>query len=86
MEKKKVDPSNCFLRVERQTLHRLEKSGAVVFGFHTLFEPLSDLKAEGNGPVLAEALGGLEAGSVPAMHVYKSGVVWKDPLQDYLRS
>lgn len=81
-----VDPIKCSLRMERQTLHRLEKTGALVFGFKTFLEPLSKVKEEGSGPQLAKALDGLRLGSVPAMDVYKDGVIWREPLIEYLNS
>lgn len=81
---KTIDGDKCCLRMERQTLHRLEKTGALVFGFKTFLEPLSELRKEGSGPALAAAMDGLGAGSVPAADVYKSGVIWKEPLKDYL--
>jgi hypothetical protein len=83
---KAIDPEKCHLRMERQTLHRLEKTGALVFGFKTFMEPLSDLKEEGCGPQFAAALEGLRVGNVPAMDVYKNGVVWREPLVEYLTS
>jgi len=81
---KTIDGDRCSLRMERQTLHRLEKTGAIVFGFKTFIEPLSKLREEGSGPALADALNSLGAGSVPAMDVYKNGVIWKEPLTEYL--
>jgi hypothetical protein len=83
-ESKSVDGGKYALRMERQTLHRLERTGAMVFGFKTILEPLSELREEGSGPVLADALEGLRTGSSPAMDVYKSGVVWREPLVEYL--
>jgi hypothetical protein len=83
---KLIDPSKCSLRMERQTLHRLEKTGALIFGFKTFMEPLSELKKEGSGQALANALNGLNSGTVPAMDVYKDGVIWREPLVEYLTS
>jgi Protein of unknown function (DUF3445) len=83
---KSVDPEKCNLRMERQTLHRLEKTGALVFAFKTFLEPLSELKREGQGPMLAAAIDGMRTGSVPAMDVYKNGVIWREPLVAYLSS
>jgi Protein of unknown function (DUF3445) len=85
-QSKAIDGNKCSLRMERQTLHRLEKTGALVFGFKTFLEPLSELKKEGCGPRLADALNGLKAGSAPAMDVYKNGVIWREPLVEYLTS
>jgi hypothetical protein len=81
-----VDPHKCSLRMERQTLYRLERTGALIFSFKTFMEPLSELKREGSGPQLANALNGLRLGSVPAMDVYKDGVIWREPLVKYLNS
>jgi len=81
---KAIDGNACSFRTERSTLHRLEKTGAVVFGFKTFMEPLSKLRDEGSGPALSDALQGLGLGSVPAMDVYKDAVIWKDLLIDYL--
>jgi hypothetical protein len=77
---KKIDPAMCCLRMERQTLHRLQKTGAIIFAFKTFLEPLSELKKEGCGKQLAYAL------DVQAMDVYKDGVIWREPLVEYLTS
>ncbi|QIW95027.1 hypothetical protein AMS68_000545 [Peltaster fructicola] len=76
---------DCRLRAERQTLHRLPKSKALVFAFKTYQYHLDDVKAEGDGPALASAIEGLAAGSVPEMHFYKRGVVWGAKVARYLR-
>lgn len=81
----KVVPENCVLRSERQTLHRLENTGALVFAFKTYMYPLPEVKAKGLGEEMAEAAEGLWKGSVPAMAVYKRGVVWASKVVDYLR-
>lgn len=75
-----------FLRCERQTLHRLPNSRAIVFSFKTLTYPIAELKAEGLGEDLAQAIEGLEHGNVPEMHFYKRAVVWGKDLKEYLRS
>jgi hypothetical protein len=82
---KKVVPENCMLRSERQTLHRLEESGALVFAFKTFMYPLPDIKAAGLGSEMADAAEGLWKGSVPAMAVYKRGVVWARKVNEFLR-
>ncbi|KAJ5488832.1 hypothetical protein N7539_003722, partial [Penicillium diatomitis] len=74
-----------YLRCERQTLHRLPASGAIVFGFHTYIYPIQDIKAEGNGELLAQAIDGLEHGSVPEMFTYKGGGKWAGSVREYLR-
>jgi hypothetical protein len=85
-QSKKIDPTICYLRMERQTLHRLQKTGAIVFGFKTFLEPIPELKREGCGKLLADGLNGLRYGSVPAMDDYKDGVIWREPLVEYLTS
>lgn len=76
----------CRLRCERQTLHRLPKSGAIVFGIKTYQYTLQDVKATGDGHALADAIDGLGCGNVPDMLYYKRGIVWGDKVADYLRS
>jgi Protein of unknown function (DUF3445) len=75
-----------YLRSERQMLHRLPETKALVFSFKTYLYPLSDIKDEGLGEELAKAIDGLKEGSVPAMHFYKRGVVWGEAVKAYLRS
>lgn len=82
----KVEPEKCKLRSERQTLHRLGNTGALVFAFKTFMYPLPEAKAAGLGPEMADAAEGLWKGSVPSMAVYKRGVVWARKVADYLRA
>lgn len=74
------------LRSERQVLHRLPKTRALVFSFKTYQYLLQDVKDEGMGEELAQAIDGLKEGSVPAMHFYKRGVVWGEALKGFLRA
>ena len=85
-EKKSVVLDKCRLRCERQTLHRLEKTKAIVFAFKTYLYTLDEIKAEGSGPALADSTEGLFKGSVPDMAYYKRAVVWGDKVCEYLRS
>lgn len=85
-QRKDVVIENCRLRCERQTLHRLPKSQALVFAFKTYLYKLSEVKESGAGPELAEAIDGLQAGSVPAMAFYKRQVVWGEAVKRYLAS
>jgi len=85
-QQKDVDVSKCRLRCERQTLHRLPGTKALVFMFKTYQYKLEDVKAEGDGPALAEAIPGLAGGSVPDMAFYKRQVVWGDKIVEYLNS
>ncbi|KAI9660984.1 MAG: hypothetical protein M1821_009311 [Bathelium mastoideum] len=81
-----IDIGECVLRCERQTLHRLSETGALVFAFKTYQYELSDIKEEGNGEALAQAIDGLKAGNVPSMHVYKRGAVWGERVKEFLRA
>ncbi|KAJ5167975.1 uncharacterized protein N7482_003569 [Penicillium canariense] len=82
-EELKVDQT--VLRVERQTLHRLPQSKALVFAFHTYTYPIQQIKDEGLGEELALAIDGLKTGNVPAMHSYKRGDVWGNAVKEFLR-
>nr|OQO26333.1 hypothetical protein B0A51_05184 [Rachicladosporium sp. CCFEE 5018]OQO26796.1 hypothetical protein B0A51_04379 [Rachicladosporium sp. CCFEE 5018] len=77
---------DCRLRCERQTLHRLPETGALVFAFKTYLYTLQEVKDEGLGEVLAEAIDGLGKGSVAGMEVYKRGVVWGEKVKKFLSS
>lgn len=47
--------------------------------------PLPQLKDEGNGELLAEAIDGLGLGSAPKMTVYKRQVIWGERVKAFLR-
>jgi len=81
-----IDISNVYLRCERQTLHRLPRTKALVFAFKTYMYPIAEIKEEGLGEELAQAIDGLKEGSVPGMHFYKKGVVWGEAVKEFLRS
>ncbi|EHY53638.1 hypothetical protein HRR83_003853 [Exophiala dermatitidis] len=81
-----IDVDKTFLRCERQTLHRLPKSQALVFAFHTYLYPIQRIKDEGLGEELATAIDGLKSGNAPQMHFYKRGAVWGEAVKRYLRS
>ena len=85
-EQEGIDIDNTFLRCERQTLHRLPQSKALVFAFKTYMYPIREIKEEGMGEELAQAIDGLKEGSVPAMHFYKRGVVWGEEVKRFLRT
>jgi hypothetical protein len=80
-----VRPEECRLRCERQTLHRLERTGALVFAFKTYLYHLDEVVEEGLGEEMASAIEGLGKGSVPAVEVYKRAVVWRRRVVEYLR-
>ncbi|KAH8173685.1 hypothetical protein LIA77_07940 [Sarocladium implicatum] len=83
---KDIEPEECFLRVELQTLMRLPKTRAILFSFKTYLYPIPDVKAEGSGEQLAEAIEGLKKGNAPGMWTYKGSTQWGDRLCQYLRS
>lgn len=83
-QREEVVIENCRLRCERQTLHRLPQSKALVFAFKTYQYTLEEVKADGSGPELAAAIDGLGLGNVPDMKFYKRGVVWGDKVKEYL--
>ncbi|KAF7960598.1 hypothetical protein EAE96_000274 [Botrytis aclada] len=80
------DIEDTNLRCERQLVHRLLQTKALVFSFKTYLTPLTQVKGEGLGEELAEAIDGLRKGSVPEIHYYKRGVVWGEKVKEYLRS
>ncbi|KAK1145622.1 hypothetical protein N8T08_004181 [Aspergillus melleus] len=81
-----LDVDSTLLRCERQTLHRLPRSKALVFAFHTYTYPIQSVKDEGLGEDLAGAIDGLKEGNVPEMHWYKRAPVWGDAVKRFLRS
>ncbi|KAF6838338.1 hypothetical protein CPLU01_02450 [Colletotrichum plurivorum] len=81
-----VDISQCRLRQELQTLTRLPKTGAVLFSFKTYLTPLEEIKREGLGPQVADAIDGLKTGNAPGMWVYKGASRWGESVCEYLRA
>ncbi|KAF2153305.1 hypothetical protein K461DRAFT_293577 [Myriangium duriaei CBS 260.36] len=84
-QRAEVEVEKCRVRVERQTLHRLEETAGLCFAFKTYLYPLEEVRREGAGEALADAIEGLGKGSVPAMRVYKRGIVWGEKAVEYLR-
>jgi len=80
-----VDLTQTVLRCERQTLHRLPQTGAIVFAFKTYQYGLQELKDEGCGEELAAAIEGLGEGNAPGMVVYKRQIVWGKKVNAFLR-
>ncbi|KAJ5728264.1 hypothetical protein N7493_004594 [Penicillium malachiteum] len=83
---KDLDIEQTVLRCERQTLHRLPCSKALIFAFHTYTYPIQQIKDEGLGEDLAVAIDGLKYGNVPAIHAYKRGDYWGEAVKEFLRS
>jgi hypothetical protein len=46
---------------------------------------LRELRDEGSGEVLAEAIDGLGLGSAPGMTIYKRQVIWGDKVKAFLK-
>jgi dimethylamine monooxygenase subunit A len=70
-----------WLRVERQTLRRLPRSGDVLFGIRTHLAPLA---AAVDGPAAARALAARVREMPPAMAAYKGIAAIRDPLLAWL--
>ncbi|KAL3493645.1 hypothetical protein BJX62DRAFT_71063 [Aspergillus germanicus] len=86
MDVEGFDGSDTYLRCERQTLHRLPKSKALVFSFHTYTYPIKDIRDEGSGEEMAVAIDGLKEGNVPGIHAYKRAAYWGEAIKKFLRS
>ncbi|KAI9158024.1 hypothetical protein HJFPF1_06010 [Paramyrothecium foliicola] len=72
----KVDLDQTFARMELQTLSRLPETQSLLFSFKTYVYPIREIKEEGSGPAVADAIQGLKAGNAPGMWVYKGGIRW----------
>lgn len=75
--------TEVFYRSERQTLTRLPKSGAVVFGIRTFLVPMSDMKKEGEE--VANRLAGAIEKFPDDIRQYKNGIEWGQAVSGYLR-
>ncbi|KAK2611872.1 hypothetical protein N8I77_005191 [Diaporthe amygdali] len=81
-----IDIGKARVRCELQTLSRLPKTRAILFSFHTHLYTLEEVKSEGLGPQLAEAIDGLVKGNAPGMWQYKGALRWGKKVKEYLRS
>ena len=72
--------------MELQTLTRLPKTKALLFSFKTYLYPVRELKEEGIGEEIAEAIEGLGKGNAPGMWKYKGTVRWGKRVCEYLRA
>jgi hypothetical protein len=73
--------AQLWLRVERQTLRRLPRSGDVLFGIHTCVDPLEDAI---RSPQAARALAARVREMPDAMARYKSILPIREPLLAWL--
>lgn len=60
-----------YVRCELQTLFRLPVTGARIFTIHEYVYPLQQIKDEGLGPAMIEAIAGLKTGNVPEIWDYR---------------
>ncbi|CAG7946172.1 unnamed protein product [Penicillium salamii] len=81
-----INVDTARVRCERQMLHRLPETRAILFSFKTYLYSLPEIKGEGLGEALAEAIDGLKQGNVPGFHFYKRAAVWGESAKAYLRS
>lgn len=71
----------CFLRVEHQTLTALPRSKAIMFCVRSYMTPLAQIRAEGDGPKLAEAIE-----SMPEkLGMYKMRHFWGSEVLPWLK-
>ncbi|KAI0871703.1 hypothetical protein GGS24DRAFT_492025 [Hypoxylon argillaceum] len=78
----KNDPSldECFLRVEHQTLTKLPRTSAVIFTVRSYMTPLHQVKAEGDGKALAQAIESMPEG----LGHYKMRQFWGSKVLPWL--
>ncbi|KAH0600309.1 hypothetical protein MHUMG1_01305 [Metarhizium humberi] len=62
-----ADLRQTYLRVELQTLTRLPRTQAVLFSFKTYLYGIRQIREQGSGPELADAIEGLKSGNAPGM-------------------
>jgi len=75
------DFDQCFLRVEHQTLTCLPRSKAIMFCVRSYMTPLEQIKNEGDGPKLADAID-----SMPEkLGLYKMRQFWGGKVLPWLR-
>lgn len=84
-EDEEVDLDKTVMRCERQTLHRLPHSKAIIFSYKTYQYGLRELRDEGVGEEMAEASLGLGKGNAAGMRVYKREVVWGEKVRAFLK-
>ena len=78
-------PATNFIRVERQTLRRLPKTGDIVFTIRIYADPIASLLRLPGGPDIARILALRLEGLTPEQLSYKAMVEKKAALVAYLR-
>jgi len=74
------------VRCELQTIFALPQTGGRIMSVHLYQYPLQQIKDEGAGDQMCDAIDGLSKGNVPAMWRYKRAVVWGDKVKAFMRS
>lgn len=85
-ESRLFTPATNFIRVERQTLRRLPKTGGVVFTIRIYTDPIGLLTTLPDGREIAAKLAERLADLSPEQLAYKGMVSKKASLLDYLRA
>lgn len=75
--------ARCWLRVERQTLTRLPKTGAILFTIHTYQVPVGEIAAD---PLAAQKMMRVLTTTPVEMLAYKGLSPFIEPLLAYLRA
>ncbi|GCE23420.1 heme-dependent oxidative N-demethylase family protein [Dictyobacter kobayashii] len=73
----------CFLRVERQTLTRLPRTGGILFTVHTYQTPIAEVAAD---PMAAHRMARVLATTPAEMLAYKGLTPFVEPLLTYLHT
>ena len=81
MEEEDVEFSKAYLRVERQNLNSLPKTGAIMFCVCSYLTPLKQIWMESDGPELADTIE-----SMPEkLGLYKARPFWGRKVCEFLR-
>jgi dimethylamine monooxygenase subunit A len=80
-----VPPAAHFLRVERQTLRKLQTCGDIVFTIRIYLDPLAQLAREADAARLMTSLAAQLAAMTPAQAAYKGLLHKRDAMIDLLK-
>ncbi|OQE14941.1 hypothetical protein PENSTE_c031G01598 [Penicillium steckii] len=84
VEDEDVDILETNFRVELQTLTRLPRTKAILFSFKTYIYSIEDVKEEGLGPELADAIEGFRKGNAPEFWTYKGAKLESFTPEQYI--
>ena len=85
-EKMAFNPATNFVRVERQTLRRLPKTGGIVFTIRIYNDPVAMVTSLDDGGTMANALAAKLMEFSPEQLAYKGMISKRDALVAYLRA